>query len=134
MKVTYEYYQKSYYGEVVPENDFAKWIKKAEIKLKYLTFDNMDETSEKKYKRQIQDSLCALADCMYLVEAERKRASEVLSEKNIKSMSSGGESISYETQKTIYQSVLENKVAENKLYRNTIAEYLHGTGLLYAGV
>lgn len=134
MKITFEYYHESFYGEVIPEDSFQKWIKRAETKLNYLTFGKAECTTDTGECQQIPDSLCALAECMYMVESERKKAENTTSDKNIKSMSSGGESISYEVQKTIYQDVLHDKAAEDRLYRDTVAEYLQGTGLLYAGV
>lgn len=132
MEVTYDYYLNTFYGETVTENDFPKWIKRATDKMAYLTF-NHSNTAGEEYITQLQDAACALADCMYLVDIERIRAAEGVSDSNIKSMASGGESVTFESQKTIYQTVLTDKAAENQLYRGIIAEYLHGTGILYSG-
>lgn len=132
MEVTYEYYRTNFYGEIIEENSFAKWQKRSTNKLNQLIFGKAEQAAEV-FPDKIGDAICALADCMYLVDKERSRALEPSAESNIKSMSSGGESITFDVPKSIYQAVLQSKLEENKLYRTTIAEYLHGTGLLYAG-
>ena len=53
---------------------------------------------------------------------------------NVKSMSSGSESISFGSNETLVDKVLNDKLAQNRLCYDTVCEYLSGTGLLYAGV
>lgn len=53
---------------------------------------------------------------------------------NIKSMSSGGRSVSFGSNETLIDKVLGDKTAQNHLFYDTVCEYLAGTGLLYAGV
>ena len=53
---------------------------------------------------------------------------------NVKSMSSGGQSISFGSNETLVDKVLNDKTAQNRLCYDTVCEYLSGTGLLYAGV
>ena len=53
---------------------------------------------------------------------------------NVKSMSSGGRSISFGTNETLIDKVLGDRVAQNRLCYDTVCEYLSGTGLLYAGM
>lgn len=132
MEVTYQYYKESFYGDKIAESDFPKWLKRSGEKLNRLIFGKAEQAAEA-YPDKTRDALCALADCMYLVDQERSRALEPAAESNIKSMSSGGESITFDAPKSIYQTVLASTVEENRLYRGVIAEYLHGTGLLYAG-
>ena len=52
---------------------------------------------------------------------------------NVKSMSSGSESISFGNNETIYMKVMSDMVAQRKLLRDTACEYLADTGLMYAG-
>lgn len=132
MEVTYEYYRTNFYGETIEETSFAKWLKRSSDKLNQLTFGKAEQAAEV-FPDKIGDALCALADCMYLVDTEKTRTLNPSAESNIKSMSSGGESITFDAPKSIYQTALQSKLEENKLYRATIAEYLHGTGILYAG-
>lgn len=72
-------------------------------------------------------------DLMYRLDAATKTAT-AKDETNVKSKSSGGESITYGDTDTLITKVLSDKAAQNRLMHDTIAEYLSGTGLLYAGV
>ena len=103
------------------------------MKLDQLTYGNITEESLQEYDEKIQKATCALADLLYQVDFKTTHASD---EKggNVKSMSSGGRSISFGTNETLIDKVLNDKTAQNRLCYDTVCEYLSGTGLLYAGV
>ena len=87
----------------------------------------------KEFDERIQKATCVLADLLYQIDFKTSHASD---EKggNVKSMSSGGRSISFGTNETLIDKVLNDKAAQNRLCYDTVCEYLAGTGLLYAGV
>lgn len=130
---TYEFYKKTYYGEAIEEPAFPKWLSKATDKLMYLTYGNITEESRSEYDTQIQKATCALIDLMYQIDSATKTAT-AKDDTNVKSKSSGGESINFGDKDTTVTKVLSDKAAQDRLMYDTIAEYLTGTGLLYAGV
>lgn len=130
---TYEFYKNTYYGDAIEEPAFPKWLSKATDKLMYLTYGNITEESRSEYDTQIQKATCALIDLMYQIDSATKTAT-AKDDTNVKSKSSGGESITFGDNDTLVTKVLSDKAAQNRLMHDTILEYLSGTGLLYAGV
>lgn len=129
---TYDFYKEKYYGDSIEESLFPKWNDRASEKLEQLTYGNLTEESLQEYDEKIQKATCALADLLYRIDYKTSHASD---EKggNVKSMSSGGRSISFGTNETLIDKVLGDKVAQTRLCRDVVSEYLSGTGLLYAG-
>lgn len=129
---TYDFYKEKFYGDSIEESLFPKWEDKAAMKLNQLTYGNINEDTKEKFDEQIQKATCALADLLCQIDFKTNHASD---EKggNIKSMSSGGRSISFGSNETLIDKVLGDKVAQNRLCRDVVCEYLSGTGLLYAG-
>lgn len=130
---TYEFYANTYYGDAIGESAFPKWLSRATDKLMRLTYGNITEESRVEYDTQIQKATCALMDLMYQIDMATKTAT-AKDETNVKSKSSGGESITFGDKDTLVTKVLSDKAAQDRLMYDTIAEYLSGTGLLYAGV
>lgn len=130
---TYEFYSETYYGDAIEESAFPKWLSKATDKLMYLTYGNITEESLDDYGTEIQKATCALMDLMYQIDAATKTAT-AKDDTNVKSKSSGGESITFGDSDTLVTKVLSDKTAQNRLMYDTISEYLSDTGLLYAGV
>lgn len=130
---TFEFYEGKYYGDSIEESLFPKWNDRASEKLDCLTYGNITDESLKEYDEKIQKAVCALADLLYQIDYKTSHAND---EKggNVKSMSSGGRSISFGTNETLIDKVLNDKGAQNRLCYDTICDYLSGTGLLYAGV
>lgn len=88
------------------------------------------------YEDKVQKAVCALAEVLYQIDIAMK-ATMVHEDGNggvIKSKSSGGESVSYDVSNNLIYVVLKDEAAQKKLKYNTVAKYLRGTGLLYAGV
>ena len=130
---TYDFYKNAYYGETIDESAFQKWLSKATDKLHYLTYGNITEEAYAEYDKQIQKATCALMDLMFQIDAATKQAT-AKDETNVKSKSSGSESIAFGEKDTAVTKVLADKSAQNRLMQDTIAEYLADTGLMYAGV
>ena len=130
---TYEFYKCVYYGELIDASEFFRWNSKASDKLRYLTYGNITEERRAEYDEQIQKATCALMDLMFQIDAATKTAT-AKDETNIKSRTSGSESITYGNADTLVTKVLSDKVAQDHLMQDTIAEYLADTGLMYAGV
>lgn len=130
---TYEFYREAYYGDSIEESAFPKWLSRAEDKMYRLTCGNITDAAVAVYGAQIQKATCALMDLLYELD-KATRAANSKDVDNIKSHSSGGESVTYAEHETLVSKVLTDKVAQNRLIYDTVAEYLTGTGLLYAGV
>lgn len=130
---TYDFYQNKYYGDSIEESLFPKWESRASDKLNQLTYGHINEDTLKEFDERIQKATCALADLLYQIDFKTNHASD---EKggNVKSMSSGGRSISFGTNETLVDKVLNDKGAQNRLCYDTVCEYLSGIGVLYAGV
>lgn len=129
----FEFYESKYYGDSIEESLFPKWESRASDKLNQLTYGHINEDTLKEFDERIQKATCALADLLYQIDFKTNHASD---EKggNVKSMSSGGRSISFGTNETLVDKVLNDKGAQNRLCYDTVCEYLSGTGVLYAGV
>lgn len=130
---TYEFYTNTYYGDTIGEPVFPKWLSRATDKLMSLTYGNITEDSRAMHDTQIQKATCALMELMYQIDVATKTAA-AKDETNVKSKSSGGESVTFGDKDTLVTKVLSDKAAQDKLMYDTIAVYLTGTGLLYAGV
>ena len=130
---TFEFYKNSYYGDSVEESLFPKWEDKASMKLDLLTYGNINDDIRTKFDERIQKATCALVDLLYQIDYKTAHANDAQAG-NVKSMSSGGQSISFGSNETLVDKVLNDKIAQNRLCYDTICEYLSGTGLLYAGI
>ena len=130
---TYEFYKDEYYGDSIEESLFPKWESRATDRLDELTYGNITADALEEYSEKIQKAACALADLLYKIDFKTNHANDT-NGGNVKSMSSGGQSISFGSNETLIDKVLNDKVAQNRLCYDTVCEYLSGTGLLYAGV
>ncbi len=130
---TYEFYRDTYCGETIGESAFPKWLSRATARLEHLTCGNITEESRAEYDSRIQNAVCALMDLLCRLE-EVERTATARDESNVKSKSSGGESVTFGDAETLVTKVLADKRAQSRLMYDTVAEYLSGTGLLYAGM
>lgn len=143
MYVDYEFY-KSIYGESVDEVTFNRLLWSAEKKVKNATtgidgrckldfaFPDVEADVE-----AVKRCVCALVDIMEkIVKAE----TESQTNKVVKSVSAGNESTTYDVNGGLIGAVLKDNTAQNKLYYDTINEYLQGTrdkngvNLLFGGI
>lgn len=130
---TFGFYKNSYYGDSVEESLFPKWEDKASMKLDQLTYGNINDDTRTEFDERIQKATCALVDLLYQIDYKTAHANDAQAG-NVKSMSSGGQSISFGSNETLVDKVLNDKIAQNRLCYDTICEYLSGTRLLYAGI
>ena len=129
----FEFYRDSYYGDSIEESLFPKWEDRASMKLDQLTYGNINDETQAEFDEKIQKATCALADLLYQIDYKTVHANDPKNG-NVKSMSSGGQSISFGSNETLVDKVLGDKAAQNRLCYDAVCEYLSGTGLLYAGV
>ena len=129
---TYKFYTGTYYGDTIPESAFPKWLSRATDRLNFLTYGNITAEKAEEYDIPVQKAVCALADLLYEIDKATRNAT-AKDESNVKSRSSGNESITYAEAETLVTKVLSDKQAQDRLMYDTVAEYLTGTGLLYAG-
>ncbi len=151
---TYEYY-KSIYGEnAISESDFNRLSWEACRRIDVLTLNKLkfafptNEDDAETVKRCV----CKLIEISANIEAANKRAADgqgYVTDENgthgkiVSSVTSGSESVSYtaksESGITLIDAVLSDKAAQDRLYRDTVREYLafvpdaNGVNLLFAG-
>lgn len=153
--VDYKFYKDLYGENAVPESDFKRISWEAQKRVDNLTFGKLkfafptNEDDAEAVKRCV----CKLIEVAVAIESANKRVSDsqgYVSDDNgvhgkvISSISSGSESISYtaksESGSTLIDAVLSDKAAQDKLYADTVKEYLagvpdaNGVNLLYAGI
>ncbi|MCM1295608.1 MAG: hypothetical protein NC311_08695 [Muribaculaceae bacterium] len=141
---TYDFYTKKYFGNSIAEAEFDKWNERASRKVDALTsrrlltaYPNDAYSSE-----QIKLCVCALAEKMMEID-KYMAASAIQSDgksKIVQSVSAGSESISYAAVDTMYASAVKDQQSMNRMYYNTVAEYLeditdaNGECLLFRGM
>ncbi|MCI9082832.1 MAG: hypothetical protein HFI70_11185 [Lachnospiraceae bacterium] len=153
--VDYEFYKGIYGEDAISEPDFNRLSWEACRRIDTLTLNKLkfafpiNEDDAETVRRCV----CKLIEISAQIEAANKRVSEgqgyitdesgALRGKVVSSVSSGSESISYtakaEGGSTLIDAVLSDKAAQDRLYRDTVREYLsfvpdaNGVNLLYAG-
>nr|DAY77727.1 MAG TPA: Head Tail Connector Protein [Caudoviricetes sp.] len=152
----YEFYKSKFYGDTVPESDFLKYAERASDRIDQYTFDRLVDglPENERVKTKVQKAVCAVADTMYQIDQIKKASMDAIGtiqredgtvvNKAVSSVSSGNESISYDTGSNIsgnvYAQASMDKKVENALLLNVATEYLAGATndkgicLLYAGL
>ena len=130
---TFAFYTSTYYGDSVVESLFSKYLEKATDKLNYLTFGNITDDTLTTYSTQVSKATCALIDTLYGIDQSIKNATSTEGS-NIKSMSSGGRSVTFGDNSTTFDKAMASTSDQIALMVATIEPYLAGTGLMYAGV
>ena len=118
----YDFYTGSYFGSVVPENDFDRLAGRASDFVDTLTFDRLlgGLPTNERAKKRIRKAVCSLAELMYQIELAEKNATNAAASGAsttigsggsttgiVTSVSSGSESISYATPQQIGASAKE---------------------------
>lgn len=139
--VDYEFYVNTYGSSVIMAESFPSCLYKANNMFDRITYGHIvyDSDSDsygqvakgeftaftKQEITAVQYAVCALADEMYKLEKVKLQAVEGNeSVGNIKSRSSGGESISYESKPTVYDEAVKDDRKKLELYRETLLEYM----------
>lgn len=119
--VDYEFYQKSFFGNVVPESDFMRMSERASDFIDGLTFDRMADglPSDDRQQKRIKKAICAVAEALYQIDIAEKNALSAAIGTSISipgggtatgivtSVSSGSESKSYATPQQMGASAKE---------------------------
>lgn len=118
MYVDYAYYASEYGGEIIPENKFSGYERRAEAYIRKITYVRGDIFSTG--SDMVKDAVCAVADvyCSY----DQKQASAGM----VKSENNDGYSVTYVTEQTDGQTAEE--VLRKKAYAAASA-YLLPTGM-----
>ncbi len=117
----YDYYKNEFGGSVVPEPSFIRAVKVASNYIDIFTFNRITELE---IVDSIRDCACDMAETVYNLTMKN-------GEKNMKSESNDGYSVTYITERVDGQDV--NSLLRNKLY-SVCRGYLLRTGLMYRGV
>lgn len=154
---TYDFYKSIYGEDSMPEIDFNRLSWEACRRVDKLTLNKLKFAyPNNEYDiESVRRCICKLIEIAGQIEAASKRVSEgqgyVLDEatgamrgKTITSKTSGSESLSFSAKadggSTLIDAVLSDKAAQERLYRDTVREYLslvpdsNGVNLLYAGI
>ena len=137
--INFEAYEEAPVLQLIEDEDiFERLEKKAEALLKKLTFSRIT-TEDGVIGQLIRDEftaytdeqteavtygLCELINALYMVETARQDALSGATQGNIRSVSSGGESISYGAAETSVTEALRSAAAEQKMYRDALMTYM----------
>lgn len=130
---TYEYYKNEWYGVTVPEEQFNKWLSKAEDQLNDITNGNITTAAVEEYGTQIQKAVCELVDMLYLIDTARNKATGAAGGV-VTARTSGDESVTYKAQENEITAALSSRTATDRLLFDVVRKHLARTGLLYQGL
>lgn len=124
ISVDYDFYKNNYYGDVLSESEFSKFIKRSEPYVSQITFRRADSIDEDDVNAdKIKYSLCAVAELVKSYTNEDGSVHGAIASESV----GGSWSISYNN-----NSDNSNNSLESAIY-SKLQLYLAGTGLLYAG-
>lgn len=145
----FDFYQKSYYGEALTAENANRWLSRASDEVDALTFGRLVYAfpTVEAYAEKVKKAVCAVADALFLIEAQRKAVSAHQTEDGeyrgaVASISSGKESISFSVNgaaSSVYAGAASSEAKRNALITEVATRYLanvpdaNGTNLLYAG-
>ena len=146
----FTFYQERYFGDVLTEDNAARWLSRASDELDALTFGRLASAfpTDEAHTEKVKKAVCAVADALFNVDAQRRAASAQMDADGqyrgaVASVTSGRESISYSVSgnaATVYATAAANPAALTELLCGIAAKYLsnvpdaNGVNLLYAGV
>ena len=129
---TYEFYQNTYYGDLLTQENFAKWESRASDEVDSYTRRRAADALETDVSERVQKAVCAVADVLYQIDQATTTALDATSAGNIKTRSSGNESITYGSTETTISRAAKDPTERDSLIYSIIRKYLWDTGLLYA--
>ncbi len=159
----YEFYKKTFFGNVVPESDFMRFAERASDFIDILTFDRLTYglPGDERQQKRIKKAVCVAADILYQIDIAEQNAIAAATGTAttlpgggtttgiVTSVSSGSESRSYATPQQIGASAKEwsavyaaagNAMKTNALLESDVLPLLMGVRtddgipILYAGV
>lgn len=149
MYSTSQFYVEEYFGNEIPLDDINKYLSRASDELDTLTYGRLIKAypTEQIYDEKVQKAVCAVAECLYKIEEQRKAVASRIDTDGkytgpISSIKAGEESVSYtsvNSSSSVYSAAAASKEAQNQLIAETAARYIanvpdaYGINLLYAG-
>lgn len=149
MYSTSQFYVEEYFGNEIPLDDINKYLSRASDELDTLTYGRLVKAypTEQIYSEKVQKAVCAVAECLYKIEEQRKAVAARVDTDGkytgpISSIKAGEESVSYtsvNSSSSVYSAAAASKEAQNQLVAETAARYIanvpdaNGINLLYAG-
>lgn len=127
---TYEFYTGTYYGDMLTAENFEKWESRACDLLNFITNNTITDAVLGEYSDNIQKAVCSIAELLFSVDKVKNSGNGA----GVKSMSSGGESITYSEVKSEYVQAASDPQITTRLAYERCRMYLTGTGLLYGGI
>lgn len=126
VSVSFEYYTDEYFGDLIPESDFNKLIKRAIPYVSARTFGQADEVSDDdELADKVRDALCSVAEVLKSYVSD-----DGVVHGSIVSEDVGG------SWKRSYASMGSDSSSKSldDIISNKVTLILANTGLLYAGV
>lgn len=149
MYSTSQFYVEEYFGNEIPLDVINKYLSRASDELDTLTYGRLIKAypTEHIYDEKVQKAVCAVAECLYKIEEQRKAVAARIDTDGkytgpISSIKAGEESVSYtsvNSSSSVYSAAAASKEAQNQLIAETTARYIanvpdaNGINLLYAG-
>lgn len=149
MYSTSQFYVEEYFGNEIPLDDINKYLSRASDELDTLTYGRLIKAypTEQIYDEKVQKAVCAVAECLYKIEEQRKAVASRIDTDGkytgpISSIKAGEESVSYtsvNSSSSVYSAAAASKEVQNQLIAETVARYIanvpdaNGINLLYAG-
>lgn len=149
MYSTSQFYVDEYFGNEIPLDDINKYLSRASDELDTLTYGRLIKAypTEHIYDEKVQKAVCAVAECLYKIEEQRKAVAARIDTDGkytgpISSIKAGEESVSYasvNSSSSVYSAAAASKDAQDQLIAETAARYIanvpdaNGINLLYAG-
>ena len=145
----FDFYQKSYFGDVLTEETATKWLTRASDELDGPTLGRLTFAfpTVEAHAEKVKKAVCAVAEALFYIDVQRRAASAQKAADGsyrgaVASISSGRESVSYSANSaaTAYAAAAASPVAHAQLINSIAVKYLanipdaNGINLLYAGV
>lgn len=130
--IEYDYYNKTFNGDLIPQEEFEKYATKASSKVRNRIF-NRDINQ---FKSEVQNATCSVAEILYNQDLNKKRLNKistgfekVISSEKVGDYSRNINNVSIDDLKKLSSSEYVDNLIEKEL-----EDYLLMTGLLYCGV
>lgn len=134
----YSFYTAMFYGNLIPDDSYAKYSDKAYDKLNMITYDNITEETmlDESLAKKVKKAECAIAEMLYELDQINSASGVDASGKGkiVKSESAGSVSKSYDVSKSVVENTVTSINDIDKSVYTVIKGYLYNTGLLYAGL
>lgn len=143
-----EFYQKSFFGDVLTAENADKWLTRASDELDGPTFGRLTFAfpTIEAHAAKVKKAVCAIAEALFYIDVQRAAASAQKAADGsyrgaVASISSGRESISYSANNagSVYAVAAASDIARTALINGIAVKYLanipdaNGVNLLYAG-